>query len=187
MQFLNRILFVFIICLCSNYSFSQDFFVEENDSVPDFYDNHYKLAVVVVADPFHSLYGGSVWIHHSKARFSTYVEGKWSSVPDNVIYASNETGTSRMSISANKQILVLGLGAGSAIYENFLWYADLGLRYSNYDVAHKPFADHKLTNDSPFRLHYGAGLAAVFFNHAHIQLGVDFETLNINAGLGFVF
>lgn len=92
-----------------------------------------------------------------------------------------------MSVSATRQIFVFGTGVGSTIYENYLWYANLGIRYTDYNIEHKPIDDHKLNPDSPFRIHYGAGLAAVFLKHVHAQLGMDFETLYINVGAGLVF
>lgn len=167
--------------------FSQDFFVEEKDSVSDFYANNRRVAIVGLADPINDFYGGAIWIHHRKARFSTYLECKYNNTSSATISAINHSGTSRMSVSATQQILVLGSGVGSTIYENYLWYANLGLRSVTSAVARKPIPDHKLIPQNPFSIHYGAGLAAVFANRVHVQIGIDFESFYINAGAGLVF
>ena len=186
MQSLNKYLVFVLFLFFTGQVFSQDFFTDDVDSVSSFYEERHTMSLVVLADPFNALYGGAVWIHHRKARFSTYLELKMNAEND-VIYATNQSKTLFRSISTPKQVLVCGAGVGSAIYENYLWYANFGLRYATYDISRKPFDDLKLISDSPFSIHYGAGLAAVLFTRAHLQLGIDFETLNINAGVGIVF
>lgn len=187
MHHLFKFLIAVFLISGAGHVYSQDFFAEEKDSVPDFYSNKQSLAVVGLADPFHDYYGGALWIHHRSARFSTYAECKFNHKPNSVIYATDKTGTSQMSVSATRQVFVFGTGVGSTIYENYLWYANLGIRYTDFNIEHNPIDGYKLNPESPFRIHYGAGLAAVFLKHIHAQVGIEFETMYINVGAGLVF
>jgi|GEM_PF-3050423 len=184
----STIFLFFVLSLCAiGEPRAQDFFEEEEDSVMWFYDYSPKLSVLYLHTLHYSPYGAAIWVHHKRYKFSSYFEFKGNYRKQQSVSAVNSDETSVMQVSADKLDFIGGVGVGSTIYENYLWYFNIGAKYSNYFVDYDYVPGHKIKYESPLRIHYGGGISAIFFEHLQAQIGLDFETFLITGGVGFVF